>query len=777
MKCAGAISSFSKKAFLFLCLAGLSVSLLQAGQATGGISGRVTDGLGTGLANIKIGLYDSNNSLMGFFYSDGDGYYSITGLSTALFKIYFDSNGQNFISEWYNHKTSFAAADSIAVTDGVITSGINFQMIAGGQIKGKVTDPYAKGLDGISVFVFMDFDLGIFIVPVLYTQTTTNADGDYAAWGLPTGGFKLSFADPDSEYLSEYYNDKSSWNDGDYVDVTAGGITPNINVQLAENKSIALSKSQINFGAVQNGTSTPADSVVVSNSGIGTLAWTATPSADWLSVSPGGGAGNGVISIGITRTDMMPGTYSGTVLVSDPTATNSPQSISVLYKVFAPGNDTPPFGYIDRPFSGTTVASSIPVTGWALDDLGVQSVKIYRGTDATDRVFLGEATIVEGARPDVTAKYGDYPQNERAGWGYMLLTNLLPNGGNGPVNLLAYATDWTGQEALLGSSAIICDNANAIKPFGAIDTPTQGGTASGSAFLNFGWALTPMPNTIPIDGSTLTVWVDSLPLGHPVYNNYRADIATLFPGYANSNGAVGYYYLNTTGYADGIHTIEWSATDTGGNTDGIGSRYFAIQNAVPVPGSAAVSTGTGTTTSRMGAESGGRNEAGQISDFCAHGRTAEEIAAMPEDARSTVFIKRGLAVSAPAETVLPDNEGITRIEIPEVTRLALYLNESDGRETETEMIERGKRILSRSARNSKESSAFREARDSAIASAHYEAYQLVDGEIRSLPIGASFDPETGAFYWQPGPGFRGDFRFVIIDSEGNAKKTFCVRIL
>ncbi len=59
----------------------------------------------------------------------------------------------------------------------------------------------------------------------------------------------------------------------------------------------------------------------------------------------------------------------------------------------------------------------------------------------------------------------------------------------------------------------------------------------------------------------------------------------------------------------------------------------------------------------------------------------------------------------------------------------------------------------------------------------YEAFQLVGEELRPLPIGSSFDPEAGAFYWQPGPGFRGEFRFVIVDSLGKTRKTVYVTIL
>ena len=83
---------------------------------------------------------------------------------------------------------------------------------------------------------------------------------------------------------------------------------------------------------------------------------------------------------------------------------------------------------------------------------------------------------------------------------------------------------------------------------------------------------------MPTDGSTIWVYVDGVPLGNPVYNNYRVDIATLFPGYANSGGAVGYFVLDTTTLTNGIHTIAWSVTDDLGRTQGIGSRYFWVSN-------------------------------------------------------------------------------------------------------------------------------------------------------------------------------------------------------
>jgi hypothetical protein len=165
-----------------------------------------------------------------------------------------------------------------------------------------------------------------------------------------------------------------------------------------------------------------------------------------------------------------------------------------------------------------------------------------------------------------------------------MLTNFLPNSngsagyGNGTYKIHAIAHDAAGKSLDLGTKTITVNNTDAMKPFGAIDTPGQGETVSGSNYVNYGWALTKQPNYVPTDGSTLEVYVDGQPLGHPVYNNYRSDIATLFPGYANSGGAVGYFALDTTALANGVHTISWSVTDSAGNADGIGSRYFNVLN-------------------------------------------------------------------------------------------------------------------------------------------------------------------------------------------------------
>ena len=356
---------------------------------------------------------------------------------------------------------------------------------------------------------------------------------------------------------------------------------------------ITLSRTTMSFGGVTGGTPAPYQTVLIANPEGEILHWTATPSASWITATPSSGTG---AASGHDRSDH--GRPRARRLfrirhIRGFVRGHSPETVTVNLTVYPSGGTTAPFGNFDTPVDGTPgIAGSLPVTGWALDDVEATEVQIRRDPDPSDppaaigsdgKVLIGYAAFVDGARPDVEADYPSYPLNSRAGWGYMMLTNFLPNQGNGTYKIYAVAKDKEGNVVTLGSKTFACDNAHATKPFGTIDTPSQGGDTSGSAFVNFGWALTPQTGTIPKDGSTIGVYVDSVLVGTlntppNVYNQYRSDVSTLFPGLNNSDGPVGAFFLDTTKYANGVHSIAWSVTDDLGRVDGIGSRYFNVVN-------------------------------------------------------------------------------------------------------------------------------------------------------------------------------------------------------
>jgi flagellar hook assembly protein FlgD len=477
---------------------------------------------------------------------------------------------------------------------------------------------------------------------------------------------------------------------------------------------ISLNRTKLNAGAVVSGAATGSQTFLINNSGTGTLNWTITHDAGWLSVNPTSGTDSGVVTVSLNPAGLTVGTYSGTIIISDPNAVNSPQTVGVNLTAMKASQDQPPMGSFDTPIDGSTVMSSIPVTGWALDDIDVDSIKIFR-REGSQSVYIGDAFFVEGARPDVENAYPGYPNHYKAGWGYMMLTNFLPGNGNGTFQLNAVAEDVTGNQVTLGTRTIICDNANAVKPFGAIDTPAQGGAALGSNFINWGWVLTPLPNAIPTDGSTIDVYVDGVKIGHPVYNNYRADIAELFPNYANSNGAVGYFYLDTTQYENGVHTIQWTATDDAGNTDGIGSRYFTILN---------TTGGSAQHKAQCSERVWGREQVCLFRD---------SIRDIPIYYSHPIQVRRGYNQQIKLKALSPDEKGMITIEIRELERLEIHLNDK------------------------------------------CTGYLLVGNKLRRLPIGSFLDIKTGTFFWQPGPGFLGEYNMVFISRAED--ETICRKLV
>ena len=557
--------------------------------------------------------------------------------------------------------------------------------------------------------------------------------GNYAYIADGIGGLRIAnISKPYGPYEVAFYETPGKAQAvhaaGGYVyvaDDTGGLLVLKVSAAVFNQPLINLDKTRLYFGAVQ-GTSvvtTPQD-VRITNRGGGTLNWHASSTANWLNVSPQSGSGDSLASIAVNPSGLPVGSYSGTVTINDVNASNNPQTIIVDLTVYKPGKTSSPFGYFETPPDSATVMSSIPVTGWVLHEIGVDTVQIYREAipaEGKGLVYIGDAIFVEGARPDVEAAFPGYPLNSRAGWGYMLLTNFLPNGGNGKFTLYAEVTTMDGQQFTLGTKTIICDNANAVKPFGALDTPAQGGSASGSAFVNWGWVLTPQPNSIHTDGSSIEVLVDGFNIGQPTYNIYRPDIATLFPGYANSNGAAGYFFLDTTPYANGIHTIEWVAYDSAWNIDGIGSRYFMIHN-------------TGSSSTRKGAAA---NFQGPTFDT-----DHIDLSGIPGYNPEPIEFTKGYQRNPAPQTAYPDHNGIITIEIKELERLEVHLEGT-----------RGLAPLS-----------------------DYTGYLVVGDQLKTLPVGSYLDPGKGVFYWGAGPGFVGNYQLVFVNSSGQLLRRVNIKI-
>jgi len=553
-----------------------------------------------------------------------------------------------------------------------------------------------------------------------------NSDGSIdAAFSTSIGqGFTVSFGDAAVRALAFDNSGRIiAGGDFDLVNTIPHGRL----ARLGAAPVVQLDRSALVFSAIDGGTgftaSTGTQILRLTQAGDGAMSWTAAADQPWVSISPASGDGGAALSVSVQRSGPLNSTQSATLTISVRGAANSLAPVTVTLRVLSSGAARAAFGSFDTPVDGAGgIAGSIPVTGWALDDLEVRRVTICRapvGAEApgphswcggTAAIYIGDATFVEGARPDVQEYFPGLPRGARAGWGYMMLTNFLPASGNGTFVLSAHAFDAEGNAALLGTKTITCANSASTAPFGALDTPGQGEVISGAVYHNFGWVLSPAPNfASPVDGGTVRVLIDGVDVGSPAGWVGRSDLQSVFSAasYPGVDHAAAVFTFDTTALANGVHTIAWIVTGSpDGGTAGVGSRYFTVSNT-----SATNSTGA---------------VAGQLSPRTS--LSSQRHALTTPMATEAILGRRGFDLSAPMRVVESDATGRATLVGEELDRFELQFGTAPGR--------------------------------------RYSGNLRAGMTLAPLPAGATLD-ETGAFVWMPGPGFHGGYDFVFVAWDGD----------
>jgi hypothetical protein len=495
---------------------------------------------------------------------------------------------------------------------------------------------------------------------------------------------------------------------------------------------LSATPSLLNYIATKSGSSlifqTPPQTVSVSMTGA-TAAWTASANQSWLQITNGSGTGSGQFTVSLVNPSDVIGAsenLSAIVTISAPSI-GATTTVAVTLRIKPAGTSDLPFGSFDTPTSSSTALSgSFAVTGWALDDIGINRVEIWRDRasgettpvfsgsgPANGKIFIANAFFVQGARPDIAAARTDHPFHTRAGWGYLLLSYGLYNQGNGPFTLYAFAYDTEGNVVTLGSKSIVVSNSAATKPFGSIDVPSYGQTVSGS-FFNFGWALT--PNATPscvVNNGSVYMSIDSGSLTAVSYGDPRTDIAAAFPGFTNGSNAGGAFFLNTTTLSNGTHQIGWYVVDSCGRAEGVGSRFFDVLN-----------SGTGTIPS---------DQAGQEA-----ARAAEAVQG-PAQASVETEPARVRRHDGEVQTAAANSHGVRIVAVSVGERIEIELPR--------------------------------------LENAAYSGAGVTGAGRGPLPTGSSLDARTGTFYWEPAPGFLGGFDLEFVAIGSGEQRTTLVRVV
>ena len=203
----------------------------------GTISGTVTDSDSKlGIEGVLVDLFDSDGNWLGNVGTDGSGNYASAGLLEGDYYA-VTYNWKQYIDELYDDQYCPFGCDSttgttVAVVEGQVTPGIDFELEKGGSVTGNVeVDPAGPALENVAVEVWDS-------AGEYATTGWTNASGDYITErGLPKGDYHAKTWN-DQGYVNELYDDKTCPGfcdvlTGDVIAVDEGVSTPGIDFALS----------------------------------------------------------------------------------------------------------------------------------------------------------------------------------------------------------------------------------------------------------------------------------------------------------------------------------------------------------------------------------------------------------------------------------------------------------------------------------------------------------------------------------------------------------------
>ena len=127
---------------------------------------------------------------------------------------------------------------------------------------------------------------------------------------------------------------------------------------------IGLSTASLTYAGTAGGANPASQSFTISNTGSGTLAWTASDNAAWLTLSPASGTNTGTVTATVNLAGLTAGTYSGTITAAATGATSRTLPVSLTVG------------------AGTATTNSATLSWVANTETDLAGYKIYVGTQS-----------------------------------------------------------------------------------------------------------------------------------------------------------------------------------------------------------------------------------------------------------------------------------------------------------------------------------------------------------------------------------------------------------
>jgi protocatechuate 3,4-dioxygenase beta subunit len=205
---------------------------------------------GTGIAGVTVMVYESFSITSSFSTknatTDSQGNYVISGLSPRKYFVR-TSNSLGYADEYYDN-TSDWGASPVVITSDADAENIDFSLVSGGSISGRVTIDSPSGVAGAGTYLSV-YDANWVLVGV----PTADASGNYRLGGLRPGCYYVGLQGAVWPHSYIYYADSATRSAAAPVTVLQDAETGNINFIVPSGGSIAGKVVRTSDGAALSG--------------------------------------------------------------------------------------------------------------------------------------------------------------------------------------------------------------------------------------------------------------------------------------------------------------------------------------------------------------------------------------------------------------------------------------------------------------------------------------------------------------------------------------------
>ncbi|MBO0722078.1 MAG: hypothetical protein J2P41_14735, partial [Blastocatellia bacterium] len=168
---------------------------------------------------------------------------------------------------------------------------------------------------------------------------------------------------------------------------------------------ISVNPSSLSFTATAGGSNPASQTFDISNTGSGTLNFTASDDGSWLTISPTSGTAPATLTASVDISGLAAGTYNATITISASGATNSPVNVPVTLTVNPAGGGGGGELIVDGGFEAS--ASPWKYTGQSQRSTGAYphsgaGYLIINGTNRSSGTAYQTVTIPSGTAPNLT---------------------------------------------------------------------------------------------------------------------------------------------------------------------------------------------------------------------------------------------------------------------------------------------------------------------------------------------------------------------------------------